>query len=69
MPYIQGHTHSFGACIHRAGPKDSIWGLNAGCGLDSDAYAARYGVNYKNKPTLGCGIVVDGKYGFFVPMQ
>ena len=28
-----------------------------------------YGKPFPLKPTLGCGVVVDGSKGFFIPME
>ena len=67
MSYVQGHTHANAGVFYNAGPRDMIFGLNVGSGCNSSATAMKYGQDYKSKITLGCGIVVDGKEGFFVP--
>jgi len=64
-----GHTHSYGGVLYIASNKDIIFGLNGGCGIDVKSYAARYGSNYKFKPTLGCGIIRGGKEAQFIPMN
>lgn len=66
---VIGHIHSFGGVNYHANDKDIIFGLNVGCGIDVDAYAFEYGRPFVNKPTLGCGIVIDGSQGFFIPMN
>lgn len=66
---VIGHIHAFGGVSYHASDKDLIFGLNVGCGVDVRAYAFEYGKNFVNKPTLGCGIVVDGHQGIFVPMK
>lgn len=66
---VMGHSHSFGGIQYIAGPKDIIFGLNCGCGVDIEAYAMAYGKSFPLKPTLGCGIVIDGTKGFFIPME
>jgi len=68
LSYVQGHTHGFGGCLYRAGPERTLFGLNVGCGVDTEHPAMRYGENFKYKPTLGCGLVQDGKIARFVPM-
>lgn len=68
MSVCVGHQHSFGGCKYSANKKDVIFGLNAGCGIDVDAYAFAYGKNSLNKPTLGCGIVFSPENAIFVPM-
>ncbi len=67
MSYVQGHTHANAGVFHMTAPKDSIWAMNVGSGVDERHLQMRYGKIYKNKSTLGCGIVM-GNFGFFVPM-
>ena len=69
MSYVQGHTHAHADAHHLFGPKDHIFALNVGCGMDEKSYAARYGKKFKDRVCLGCGIVIDGKIPFFVPME
>ena len=39
-------------------------------GIDVDAMAFSYGKNFPKKPTLGCGVVLDGgKTALFIPMD
>lgn len=68
MSYIQGHTHANGGVYYNAGPNDMIFGLNVGAGCDANHISQNYGANYKSKITLGCGIVINGSAGYFVPM-
>jgi len=65
----QGHTHSFPGVCWTASSSDSIFGLNVGCGLDVSSYASAYGKNFKNKPVLGCGVVLDGVEAYFIKME
>jgi hypothetical protein len=62
-----GHQHSNAGVQYATGIADQIWGMNTGCLIDVDAYAFRYGRAMRNKPTLGCGIVIHG-IPHFVPM-
>jgi predicted phosphodiesterase len=66
---VIGHIHSFGGVLYQASENDLIFGLNVGCGIDIRAYAFEYSKVFVNRPTLGCGIVVDGFQAFFIPMQ
>ena len=66
---VSGHTHSAGGVSYRASYKDLTFGLNVGCLIDVDSMAYNYGKHFSKKPTLGCGIVIDGKAGFFIPMD
>ena len=66
---VIGHIHSFGGVMYSASDRDMIFGMNVGCGVDVDAYAMAYGKVYSKKPTLGCGVVIDGKIALFLPMD
>ena len=65
---VMGHTHSNGGVKYSASEKDRILALNVGCGIDCDAYAFAYGKHFPSRPTLGCGVVVDGICGYFEVM-
>jgi hypothetical protein len=66
---VVGHTHTWGGVKwHTAASGHSVFGLNVGCGVDSTAYAFNYAKWLKNKPTLGCGLVIDGEEAYFLKM-
>lgn len=65
---VQGHVHSFAGIQWKADQKDKYFGFNVGCGIDIEEYAFEYAKDYKWKPTLGCGIVIDGEQAIWVPM-
>lgn len=57
-----GHLHSSAGIAHIAPTNDDAghrWGLNAGCLVDRDAYAFKYGEDSQFKPVLSIGAVVD----------
>lgn len=62
-----GHQHSNAGVQYATGIHDQVWGMNTGCLIDIDAYAFRYGKIFRNKPTLGCGLIVNG-VPIFIPM-
>lgn len=64
-----GHLHSYGGISYRASEFDMIFGMNVGCLMDVTSYAARYGINYKDKPTIGCGVVINSREAYFIPMD
>jgi hypothetical protein len=64
---VIGHLHSFAGIQWNANPRHLIFGFNVGCLIDKDKYAFAYGQKLKNKPILGCGIVIKG-IPIFVPM-
>lgn len=66
---VTGHTHSSGGINYRASYKELCFALNVGCLIDVNNMAYNYGKHFSKKPTLGCGIVVEGKHGFFIPMD
>ncbi len=64
---VIGHHHSHGAIYYIANNKEMIFGMNAGCLINVNAYAFAYGKKNKFKPTLGCGVVLHG-VPHFVPL-
>lgn len=63
-----GHIHSFAGIKYHANAFSRIFGLNVGCGIDIKSYAFDYGKMFPIRPVLGCGVVIDGDEGLFVPM-
>lgn len=66
---VIGHIHAHGGILYHSSDTDLIYGLNSGCLIDVHAYAFRYGKHFKDKPTLGCGVVVNDREAYFVPMD
>ena len=66
---VIGHVHSHLGVKYMASEKDLIFGMNVGCGLDIKSYAMEYGKDFAERPTLGCGVVLNGKIGITVPMD
>jgi len=67
---VIGHLHSYAGVEWIANSKDCIFGMNVGCGIDRKTYAFAYGTDFKRKPILGCGVVLEnGKYAQFIPMS
>lgn len=65
---VIGHIHSFGGINYLNNRKNElIFGMNVGCLIDVKSYAFKYGKHFPNKPTLGCGVVIDG-VPHFIPM-
>lgn len=65
---VMGHVHCYAGVKYHSNPFSRIFGLNVGCGIDLKAYAFEYGKAFPVRPILGCGIVIDGDEGFFIPM-
>lgn len=68
MSVAIGHAHAFGGVAYSANKRDTVFGLNVGCGIDENAYAFVYGKHAKNRVTLGCGVVYNNEHAIFVPM-
>lgn len=64
---VIGHLHAFAGISWSANPRHLVFGFNVGCLIDTKAYAFSYGKHFKNKPILGCGVVIKG-IPVFVPM-
>lgn len=58
---VIGHLHSDSGILYRSNGKETIYGMNVGCGIDAKAYAFNYGKDSRKKPILSCGVVIDGK--------
>lgn len=71
MSLCMGHTHCFGGVDYIANNRETIFGLNTGCLIDTTgkSYAFEYAKFNKQRPTLGCGIVVDKHEAYFIPMN
>lgn len=65
---VIGHIHTFPGVQWHASSNDRIFGMNVGCGIDCRSYAMAYSKDFKNRPVLGCGVVIDGRFPFFEPM-
>lgn len=66
---VMGHLHSVGGVQYLAGPRDLIFGMCVGCLTDEKGYAFRYSKYAARKSIIGCGVVKDGKFAQFIPMN
>lgn len=57
---VIGHVHAHAGIIFQTSSGGTLWGMNAGCLVDTKAAAFNYGKHSKLKPTLGTGAVLDG---------
>lgn len=65
---VIGHQHTHAGVIYSASSNDRIFGMNVGCGIDINAYAFAYGKTIREKPILGCGVIVEKTIPLFIPM-
>lgn len=66
---VSGHLHSVGGCSYNQIQTKRFFSLNVGCLIDEKSFAFRYANNLVNRAVLGCGVVIDGEVGFFIPME
>lgn len=70
MNSVCGHNHSNFGVSYTANDHRMVWGMAVGCGVDNKSMAFAYGKNFKNKPVVGVGIVMNnGKLPICVPMD
>lgn len=62
---VIGHIHSYAGVNYEG----TLFGMNSGCLIDSDAYCFKYAKNMPIPVNLGCGIIIDGKEAHFIPMH
>ena len=63
MPTVIGHTHSSAGVHYTANERDTIFGMNVGCGIDVKRYAFAYGKDFPRKPIISCGVVSSTRHG------
>lgn len=56
---VQGHLHTRSFVEWSVSEKDSIFGLQVGCGIDHKSYAFDYARPFPKKPVISCGLVLD----------
>lgn len=67
---VMGHLHSNAGTWWSANEHNILFGLAVGCGIDRNTYAFRYGRDFRRKPILGAGVILDsGSRALFVPMR
>lgn len=66
---VIGHVHSWAGSKWNANEFDRIFGMNVGCGINVDAYSFEYCTPFAVRPVLGCGVVIDGLWAYFEPMN
>jgi len=59
--YIQGHFHTKFNIQYWGNPNSLLWCMQVGCLIDKDALAFAYDKVFKDRPIIGCGIVIDSQ--------
>jgi len=57
---VQGHIHTQCYTEWMVGRNFRIFGMQVGCGVNHESYAAAYARHYK-KQAIGCGVVINGE--------
>ena len=58
--YAQGHFHEdFGVHFSNS-PLSLVWGMSVGCLIDDKALAFSYNKTNRERPILGCHIIING---------
>ena len=58
MSSVCGHTHTLVYTQWFVGKRFKVFGMQVGCGVDADTYAAAYAKNFK-KQAIGCSVVLN----------
>lgn len=59
MSTVQGHIHTQAYTEWVVGRNFKVFGMQVGCGVDADSYAAAYARAFKRQ-AIGCGVVIGG---------
>tara|TARA_R110001606_G_scaffold388636_1_gene554153 strand:+ start:158 stop:877 length:720 start_codon:yes stop_codon:yes gene_type:complete len=58
MSSVCGHTHTEAYCKWFVGKRFKVFGMQVGCGVDADTYAANYAKNFKRQ-AIGCAVILN----------
>lgn len=64
---LVGHNHGRFGIEYAASSDYLYWGATGGCLIDNDAMAFAYGKHTKNKPIVGCTVILEGR-PMLIPM-
>ncbi len=62
-----GHFHAQAGVSFMANRNFRVFGMAVSCGIDAPLLQFRYGWKFKQKPILGCGVLIDGKRPIYEP--
>ena len=68
MSTVSGHIHTQAYCEWLVGRNFRVSGMQVGCGIDADSYAAAYARHFKRQ-AIGCGVVLGGHTAFNCLME
>ena len=67
MSTVQGHIHTKAECTWHVGRNFKVFGMQVGCGVNHESYAAAYAKNFK-KQAIGVGVILGGNTAINVLM-
>lgn len=62
---VIGHIHAYASVFYEG----QHFAMNTGCLIDIEAYAFNYGRGNILGVNIGCGLVINGKEAYFIPMH
>jgi hypothetical protein len=65
QPVVIGHIHAYASVFYEG----KHFAMNTGCLINRDTYPFHYASGQLLDVNIGCGIVVDGKEAYFIPMK
>ncbi len=64
-----GHTHCHAGVLYQMSRnRGLIFALNVGCGINEESRAFRYAADTPDRPTIGCGVVINAHEAHWIPM-
>jgi len=66
---VIGHLHACSGVSWTVNHRYRIFGMSVGCGMDWRLLQFSYGVKFKHKPAISCGVVIEGEYAYVEPMR
>jgi predicted phosphodiesterase len=66
---VQGHIHTVANIAYNASPKDLLFAMQVGCGIDDNQYAFNYAKENIKKSIISCGVVINGTQPILIPMK
>lgn len=64
---VVGHSHGYFSVEYAASSAHLYYGVFSGCLIDKDALAFAYGKHTRNKPIIGCTVILEGR-PMLIPM-
>jgi len=58
---VVGHNHGNFSIEYASSSALLYWGMYSGCGIDKDSLAFAYGKHSRNKPIVGCSVILEGR--------